>query len=111
MMPNAQIRKGKKEVLPFLKVAVPASHREPSIMGDLANKDGGVFEYWNVGTTTEDLIELAKELKWPFPDDPDRLVGRSYQVPVCFVYRLNEKGRIRLVREYLDTASVIAQFE
>ena len=110
MMPNNQMRKGKKDVLKFLNAAYAAAKRKPKLIHDQASKDWGCFEYYNVGTTDKSMIELAKQLKWPFPD-PSKLVGRKYKVPVCFVWHIDPKGKIDLVREYLDVGSLVAQFK
>jgi len=77
----------------------------------LATKEWGIWEYWNIGTITEDIIEFAKQSEWPFPGDPRSLVGRRYKVPACFVYHINAEGKIDLVREYLDVGSVMTQFK
>jgi len=111
MMPDAQIRKGKNEVIPWLKASKYASQKEPIVISNLATKDWGVWEYWNIGTLSEGVIEFAKQSKWPFPSDPGGLVGRKYKVPVCFVYHINVEGKIDLVREYLDVGSVMTQFK
>lgn len=76
----------------------------------MVTKEGGVFEYWSVGTLTESVIEFAKQSKWPFPKDPVTLVGRKYKVPVCLVYHLDGQSKINLVREYLNVESVLSQF-
>jgi hypothetical protein len=111
MMSNAQKRKGKKEAIPWLKAGKYASQKEPVVISNLATKEWGVWEYWNIGTLTEDVVEFAKQSEWPFPSDPRSLVGRRYKVPVCFVYHINAEGKIDLVREYLDVGSVVAQFK
>jgi len=108
LMPYNHILKGKKEVIPWLK-AGGASQKEPVVISDLATKEWGVFELWNIGTLTEDVVESGKQLGWPFPGDPNSLVGRRYKVAECFVYHINAEGKIDLMREYLDAGSVWAQ--
>ena len=72
----------------------------------------GVFSrYWNVGTATRELIEFGKSQGWLFPKDPNSLVGQKYKVAQCFVYHLDEQGKIDVMRQYLDTGSVWAQFK
>jgi hypothetical protein len=111
MMSNNQIRKGKADVLPFLKASKYASKKEPIPISNRADKEWGVWEYWNVGTIDAGIVEFAKQSKWPFPDDINSIIGKQYKVPVCFIYHINAKGQIDLLREYLDTASVISQFK
>jgi limonene-1,2-epoxide hydrolase len=112
MMPNSQIRKGKKEVMPFLKASwTAANNRIPTVINNVATKEWGVMEYWNIGTISEGVIEFAKQSKWPFVRDLPNLIGRTYKVPVCFIYHINQQGKIDLVREYLDVGSMLTQFE
>ena len=111
MMLNNQIRKGKEEVLPWLKSGKYGSQKEPVVISNRADKEWGVWEYWNIGTIGEGIIDFAKQSKWPFPSDPRTLIGRKYKVPVCFIYHINAKGKIDLVREYLDVASVMSQLK
>jgi len=64
-----------------------------------------------IGTLIEDTVESGKQLGWPFPGDPNSLVGKKYKVPVCFVYHINAEGKIDVVREYGDAGSVWDQFK
>jgi hypothetical protein len=111
MMNNGQIRKGKQEVIPFLKAGGYGSHKDPVAICNVATKEWGVWEYWNIGTLSEEIVDFARQSKWSFPGDPRSLIGRTYKIPVCFVYHLNAQGKIDLVREYLDTQSLMTQFE
>lgn len=108
LMPYNHILRGKKEVIPWLK-AGGASQKEPIFISNLATKEWGVAELWNIGTLTEDTVESGKQLGWPFPGDPNSLVGRRYKVAECFVYHFNAEGKIYSMREYLDAGSVWAQ--
>ena len=88
-----------------------ASEKRPEIINNVLADKWGVFEYWNVGTVTRELLEFGKKQRWPFPRDPEKLVGQKYRVAQCFVYHLNCDGRIELMRQYLDADSVWAQFK
>lgn len=110
MMNNGQIRKGKKEVLAWCWAGGFASHKEPVAMRNAATKEWGVWEYWNVGTLTKDIIEFARQSKWPFPANIGSFLGRTYKIPVCFVYGINAQGKINLVHEYVDMQSLMTQF-
>jgi len=109
MMSNNQIRKGKADVMPWLKAGKYGSQKEPVAISNRADKEWGVWEYWNIGTISEGIVEFAKQSKWPFPGDPRALIGRKYKVPVCFIYHINVAGQIDLVREYVDVSIVMAQ--
>jgi hypothetical protein len=111
MMSNNQIRKGLADVLPFLKASKYASAKQPVPILNRADKEWGIWEYWNVGALSAGIVEFAKQSKWPFPADIASKIGEEYKVPVCFVYHINAKGQIDLLREYVDTGSVIAQFK
>jgi ketosteroid isomerase-like protein len=110
MMPTGQTLKGKKEVMTWLK-AGSASRKEPVVISDLATKDWGTFEYWNIGTVTDELVAFGNQNKWPWPKDPKSLIGQKYKVAQCFVWHLDAAGKICLMKQYLDTGSVWAQFK
>ena len=90
--------KGKEAVIPWLK-AGGASQKEPVVTNNVATKEWGVCELWNIGTLTEDALEYGKQLGWPLPGDPNSLVGRTYKVAQCFVYHINAEGKIDVIRE------------
>ena len=110
LMPYNKILKGKGEVLPMLR-AGSRDKKKPIIISNVATKDWGVFEYWNVGTVGEELIKYGNEHQWPWPKDPESLVGQTYRVSQCFVYHINPEGKIDFMRQYLDAGSVWAQFK
>jgi len=108
--PTGQKLKGKPEVIPWLRAGA-ASRKEPVTISNLAAKDWGIFEYWNIGVVTEELVAFGNRQKWPWPKDPNSLVGQKYKVAQCFVWHLNAEGKILLMRQYLDTGSVWTQFK
>ncbi len=111
MMNNGQVRKGKEEVVAWCFAGGFGSKKEPVVIRNIATKEWGVWEYWNIGTLEEGIIEFARQSKWPFPADPKSLIGRTYRIPVSFIYHINAEGKIDLVDEYLDTQSLMAQFK
>jgi hypothetical protein len=111
LMPNMKTFKGKKDVAEFCKGGKLASEKTPEIMVDFATPEWGVFEYWNRGIITKELVAFAGTSGWQFPVDPATLVGKKYEVPVCFVYRINTKGKIYLLHEYLDLGSLMKCFK
>jgi len=108
LMPNNQIIKGKEAVISWLKAGA-AGQKELVAISDLATKEWGVLEFWEIGTFTEDVAEFFKQQEWPFPEDPMNLIGRKHKVAKCFVYHLNAEGKIDVMREYLDASGIIAQ--
>jgi hypothetical protein len=109
-MPYNQKVKGKKDVMRWLK-AGSTSEKKPEIINDVVADKWGVFEYWNVGTASKELIDFGEKQGWPFPKDPRSLIGQKYRVAQCFVYHLDDDGRIDVMRQYLDAGSVWAQFK
>lgn len=110
LMPLGKVVKGKDEVIPWLKAA-SADQKEPVTITNVATNEWGIFEYWNIGTVSEEVIKFGNLQAWPWPRDPNSFLGRKYKVAQCFVYHLNAAGKIDLMRQYLDTGSVWAQFQ
>lgn len=102
--------KGKTEVMKWFKVGATDS-KEPEIINDLSTKDWGVFEYWNIGTVSKELVAFGNQQKWPWPKDPNSLIGQKYKVAQCFVWHLNAEGKIFRMSQYLDTGSIWMQFK
>jgi hypothetical protein len=109
LMPYNKVLKGKDEVMAMLRTG-SADQKKPIAITNVATKDWGIFEYWNIGTVGEELIKYGNEHQWPWPKDPESLVGQTYRVAQCFVYHLNPEGKIDFMRQYLDAGSVWAQF-
>ena len=102
--------KVKGEVIPWLKAA-GADQKKPIVITNAMTKDWGVFEYWNIGTVSEEVIKFGNEQKWPWPKDPSTFPGQQYRVAQCFVYHVTPEGKIDFMRQYLDTGSVWAQLK
>lgn len=109
-MPYNKVLKGKDEVIPGFRAA-SADQKNPIVITNVATKDWRVFEYWNIGTASEEVIKFGNEQKWPWPKDPTSFLGQKYRVAQCFVYHFNPEGKIDFMRQYLDTGSVWAQFQ
>jgi hypothetical protein len=109
LMPYNKVIRGRNEVIPWLRAA-SADQKEPIVISNAGTKNWGVFEYWNIGTVSEEVIKFGNERKWPWPKDPAGFLGQKYRVAQCFVYHINPEGKIDFMRQYLDTGSVWAQF-
>lgn len=110
LMPYNKVLKGKEEVIPWFRAAA-ADQKKPIVITNVATSDWGVFEYWNIGTVSEEVIAFGTSQHWPWPRDPKNFLGQKYRVAQCFVYHVNPEGRIDFMRQYLDTGSVWAQFQ
>jgi len=110
LMPNGAVLKGKEQVYHFLKPAfLSVEDRRPELLSNVAARDWGVFEYWNVGTVDERVIDFARSCWGSLPADLPNIVGLEFRVPVCFVYHVNAQEKVDLVREYMDTGSFVTQ--
>lgn len=109
LMPLSKVLQGKDEVIPWL-TAASADQKKPVVITNAIARDWGVFEYWNIGTVSTEVIKFGNEQGWPWPKDPSSFLGRKYKVAQCFVYHVNPDGKIDFMRQYLDTGSVWAQF-
>jgi hypothetical protein len=109
LMPYNKVLKGKHEVIPWLKTGY-ADRKEPIVISNVATRDCGVFEYWNIGTVSDELVRFGNAQGWPWPRDPASFVGRKYRVAQCFVYHIDSERKIDFMRQYLDVGSVWAQF-
>jgi hypothetical protein len=110
LMPYNKVLKGKAEVIPMLR-AGSADQKKPVVITNAVADDWGVFEYWNIGTFSEEVMRFGNEQKWPWPRDPTTFLGQKYRVAQCFVYHITPEGKIDFMRQYLDTGSVWAQFK
>jgi ketosteroid isomerase-like protein len=110
MMATGEIVRGKTGVMRWLKTG-SADRKEPAVITDLAVGGWGVFEYWNLGTVSAELVAFGNKEKWQWPVDPQSIIGQQYKIAQCFLWRLNDEGKIDLIRQYLDTRSVWAQFK
>lgn len=110
LMPNGAALKGKEQVYEFLKPAfLSVADRRPELLGNVSLGDWGVFEYWNVGTIDERVIDFARSCWGTLPADASGKVGQEFRIPVCFVYHVNAAEKVDLVREYMDTGSFVTR--
>ena len=110
LMPYNKVLKGKEQVIPWFKAAA-SDQKEPLPITNAFTTDWGVFEYWNIGTVSEEVIKFGNDQKWPWPKNPESFAGQKYKVAQCFVYHVNQEGKIDLIRQYLDTGSIWAQLK
>jgi hypothetical protein len=110
LMPTLQSIRGREQTFQAIKAFwMSVRERKPELLNNVANRDWGVFEYWNIGVVDEEVLEIARATWGPLPSDISSIVGQTYKMPVCFVYRINTEGKVDLVREYLDPATFIRE--
>jgi hypothetical protein len=96
------------------------SREEPEVTADFALGEWGVFEYVSRGTISKEALRFAPSLGISILDTRvgralaglilnPLLVGRAFEVPVCFVYHVNSRGLIERVHEYAATRSALSR--
>jgi hypothetical protein len=89
-MPYNQKVRRKKDVMAWLKTG-SSDKKEPEIFNDVMANDWVVFEYWNVGTVSQELIVFGKAHGWQFPESPGEPCRTDVQS--CAVLRLPPEYR------------------
>ncbi|HUB08898.1 MAG TPA: nuclear transport factor 2 family protein [Myxococcales bacterium] len=121
--------RGALEIRLFLESGLGAADRDkPEIRGEFASGDWGLFEYTSRGIINKgvnrfsavtnpkavrrspsatDVSRVVRSLVMGFVMRLARifLIGRRFEIPVCFIYHLNERGLIDRVNEYVGKKS------
>jgi len=100
-IPDMKTYKGIKAVVELCEHGKLASDKTPEIQIDVATPEWGVFKYINRGAITKEATT-----GWQFPADLGKLIGEKYAVSICFVYQINEEGKIFHINEYHDMAQL-----
>jgi hypothetical protein len=102
LMPPGTTFRGPAEILAFMRSGFDAGaeREEPFVRNEFATDEWGVFEYTSRGVIdAERAAQFASQLGVD-ATGADRLEGRAFEVPVCFVYHVNASGQIDQVNEY-----------
>jgi hypothetical protein len=94
------------------------SREDPDVRADFATGEWGVFEYVSRGTISKEALHFGSSLGISILDTrvgralaglllSPLLVGRTFEVAVCFVYHVNSRGLIERVHEYAATRSAL----
>ncbi len=99
----------------FLTEGLGASmtREKPDVKAEFGTDEWGVFEYVSRGRFSKDALRFAQEIGETKASFITRLgkgvtaliirlffTGRTFEVPVCFIYHVNESGLIDRVHEY-----------
>ena len=106
--------RGLSEVRAFIQSGLKASiKREPEIVAEFGSDDWGAFEYVSRGQVSREALSFSKEVgeqpKIPigraFAERLFRLffAGKRFEIPVCFLFHVTERGLIDRVHEYAAT--------
>jgi hypothetical protein len=108
--------RGRDEVIGFIRAGfdAAATRERPDVRGEFSTTESGVYEYTSRGTIDPNHAKafarrltggrpiitsgLAKIVGWA-------MSGKSFVVPVCFVYHVNQDGQIDRVNEYVGKRS------
>lgn len=104
--------RGRDEVISFIRDGfdAAATREEPDVRGRFSTAESGVYEYTSRGTIDrEGARAFARRLTGDRPIITSALAhivgwvmgGRSFSVPVCFVYHVNQDAQIDRVNEYV----------
>ena len=114
----SKLFRGHAELRTFLTEGLGASmtREKPDVRSEFGTDKWGVFEYVSRGKFSKDALRFAHvigETKASFSTRFGKAVttliirlfflGRTFEVPVCFIYHVNELGLIDRVHEYAAT--------
>ena len=111
LVPTGLRMKGAEAIRSFMQAGMAAGDRAPpEIKSAFGTETDGVFEYVSRGVATAGAGEFtrsfAEDATRPSPIEAS--AGESYEVHVCFLFRLNEAGLISEVREYFTAPPLAA---
>jgi hypothetical protein len=108
--------RGRDEVVSFIREGfdAAATREEPDVRDTFSTTESGVYEYTSRGTIDRDHAKaFARRLTGDRPIITSALArmvgwvmgGKSFSVPVCFVYHVNQDAQIDRVNEYVGKRS------
>lgn len=110
LMPPGTVFRGPAEIAEFMKsgFGAAAERQEADVRNEFATSEWGVFEYTSRGVIdAQRAAQFAEKIKAAGPVAGglagQSLEGRTFEVPVCFVYHVSASGQIDKVNEYAAT--------
>lgn len=107
LMPPGTEFRGPAEIAVFMKsgFGAAAERQEADVRNEFATSEWGVFEYTSRGIIdAQRAAQFAEKIKAAGPAagglTGQSLEGRTFEIPVCFVYHVNASGQIDKVNEY-----------
>jgi hypothetical protein len=107
LMPPGTTFRGPVEIAAFMKsgFGAAAEREEADVRNEFATDEWGVFEYTSRGVIdARRAVQFAQKIKaaGTVADDlaGQFLEGRTFEIPVCFIYHVNANGQIDKVNEY-----------
>lgn len=116
LVTQGAVFRGRDEVISFIRdgFGAAATREQPDVRGEFSTAESGVYEYTSRGTIDRDRARaFARRLTAGRPIITGVLAnivgwamsGKSFAVPVCFVYHVNQDGQIDRVNEYVGKRS------
>jgi hypothetical protein len=106
-MPPGTTFRGPAEIVAFMRsgLGAAAERQEADVRNEFATDEWGAFEYTSRGVIdAQRAAQFAQKIKaaGAVADDlAERfLAGRTFEIPVCFVYHVNASNLIGHVNEY-----------
>jgi hypothetical protein len=110
LMPPGTVFRGPAEIAAFMKsgFSAAAERKEADVRNEFATSEWGVFEYTSRGVIdAQRAAQFAEKIKAAGPAAGglagQSLEGRTFEIPVCFIYHVNASGQIDKVNEYAAT--------
>jgi hypothetical protein len=118
LVTSSKTFRGHAELRQFLQGGLGASmiREKPDVKAEFGTDEWGVFEYVSRGRVGKDALQFTKVVGAPQGSLIFRLgktmatlffrlffAGKTFEVPVCFLYHVNEQGLIDRVHEYAAT--------
>lgn len=107
LMPPGTVFRGPAEIAAFMKsgFSAAAERQEADVRNEFATSEWGVFEYTSRGVIdAQRAAQFAEKIKAAGPAAGglagQSLEGRTFEIPVCFIYHVNASGQIDKVNEY-----------
>jgi hypothetical protein len=118
LVTSSKTFRGHAELRQFLFSGTGASmiREKPDVKAEFVSDEWGVFEYISRGRVSKDALQFTEVIGVPEVSFIARLgrtlatfffhlffTGRTFEVPVCFIYHVNSQGLIDRVHEYAAT--------
>jgi hypothetical protein len=102
LMPPGTTFRGPAEIVTFMRSGFDAGadRPEPDVRNEFATDEWGAFEYTSRGVIDAERAATFAAKLGVAAVGADDLAGRTFEVPVCFIYHVNASGLIDRVNEY-----------
>ena len=118
LVTSSKTIRGHTELLQFFQSGLGASltREKPDVKAEFATDEWGVFEYVSRGKVSKEALQFTQVVGASQVSFLTRFgrtlaafffrfffAGKTFEVPVCFIYHVNGQGLIDYVHEYAAT--------